>query len=995
VTADRTDAEASETPAPGAASETWIAPSLQDEFLRQSFDAIVITDRDLVVRVWNPASERLYGIPATAVVGRPFGEIIVTLETTGQTIDSSAELADLEASGIWRRRIIHRPRMGPLSGQEVVVDSIVTLLQDPDGTPIGALAVNRDVTSSARLEAELAALGSLVVATGRARTKVEVAQAALEILCRATGADAGLVTSIDRTYEAAAHVGISQATIDAVVSYGRIGGPLAQALEAPDSFVSAAVAVAPLREDVRAAVLAEGIEHLIVVGLHLANRLTGLLALGWRHQSPREPSRPIMHQAAALVAASLENARLLDTVESGLNQERLLTQRMRALVELTRLPETTASSVVVIERLMSDYGAVIGADGSVYARVEGDRLVLAAVDGIDAADAGPFVNRPLASLPLTAGLASGAPASLVPLDDWVPAEAQATVTNHGFQTVAAFAIRGDEGLEGVLLSLFRRPIEQLEIDERTLESIGRVLDISLANRRLREVVSASERRYRELFEHAPDALLVESLGGVVIDANPAALRLYGGDLIGHPVADIVATEPARVDAEDASAMTRSVGIGRRLDGGTFPQDVELRSIEYGGERRIMAIVRDLTERTRMQAELVQAQKMDAIGLLVAGVAHELNNPLASIVGFSHLIRTDPNLPTDLRNQADMLVQEANRTRVIVQNLLDFAKLRPPERVDIELRPLLDSVLGLQSYVLTRNRLTVDLDLAPDLPPLSVDRSQLQQVLINLTVNAAQAIFELGRPGTIRIHARRSTDTWGPTVRIEVSDDGPGVPPAVLDRLFMPFVTTKEPGAGTGLGLSVSFGIIASHGGTLRHERNADGGATFIIELPVGRAERGLSDSPQPDLGPDGVMTPGRSIEPVVPPPLADPAVRVLVLDDEAAIRDFLGRVLKRNGYEAILADTGASALEIVRTDPPDVILCDHRMAGMNGTEFHAAVMEIAPSLGARFAFMSGDVLNPTLREFAENRGVHLLAKPFDIAAVDSMVATLIAAAEPV
>jgi CheY-like chemotaxis protein len=144
----------------------------------------------------------------------------------------------------------------------------------------------------------------------------------------------------------------------------------------------------------------------------------------------------------------------------------------------------------------------------------------------------------------------------------------------------------------------------------------------------------------------------------------------------------------------------------------------------------------------------------------------------------------------------------------------------------------------------------------------------------------------------------------------------------------------------------------------------------------------------------GVSTSDRRVDAPGPSAHVDRPVRVLVLDDEAAIRDFLGRVLRRSGYEPILADTGARALEIVRTDPPDVILCDHRMAGMNGTEFHAAVMEIAPSLGARFAFMSGDVLNPTLREFAEDRGVHLLAKPFDIAAVDSMVATLMAAGEP-
>jgi CheY-like chemotaxis protein len=408
----------------------------------------------------------------------------------------------------------------------------------------------------------------------------------------------------------------------------------------------------------------------------------------------------------------------------------------------------------------------------------------------------------------------------------------------------------------------------------------------------------------------------------------------------------------------------------------------------------------------MQAELVQAQKMEAIGLLVAGVAHELNNPLAAIVGFSHLLRTDPNLPPDLRHQSDLLVQEANRTQVIVQNLLDFARQRPPERVEAELRPLIDSVLGLQSYVLARNRMKVIVDLEPGLPPLSVDRSQLQQVLINLTVNATQAIRALDRAGTIRIQARTVAGEGGrPTVRIEIADDGPGVPAAVVDRLFMPFVTTKEPGEGTGLGLSVSFGIVASHGGTLRHEPNRDGGATFIIELPVGPVPATeAAPTPGPARSPGAPPDPGTAATPASEPasaaaapsraaaPAAPPErrLRVLVLDDEPAIREFLGRVLARNGHEPILAETGATALQIVRTDPPDVILCDHRMAGMNGTEFHAAVMEIAPRLAGRFAFMSGDVLNPELREFADARGVHLLAKPFDIAAVGAIVSTLVA-----
>jgi CheY-like chemotaxis protein len=216
---------------------------------------------------------------------------------------------------------------------------------------------------------------------------------------------------------------------------------------------------------------------------------------------------------------------------------------------------------------------------------------------------------------------------------------------------------------------------------------------------------------------------------------------------------------------------------------------------------------------------------------------------------------------------------------------------------------------------------------------------------------------------------------------------------------MPFVTSKEPGEGTGLGLSVSFGIVANHGGSLHYEPNPGGGAIFIIELPV-EAAPGLPTLP---------TQPGRPAAPAAPsaarptsaasgdgpPPPDDPTpaskpLRVLVLDDESSIRDFLGRVLTRQGFEPILATSGASALDVVRSDPPDVILCDHRMAGMSGTEFHSAVTDIAPHLGRRFAFMSGDVLNPELRDFAQARGIHLLAKPFDISTVGAVIATLLA-----
>jgi two-component system NtrC family sensor kinase len=254
--------------------------------------------------------------------------------------------------------------------------------------------------------------------------------------------------------------------------------------------------------------------------------------------------------------------------------------------------------------------------------------------------------------------------------------------------------------------------------------------------------------------------------------------------------------------------------------------------------------------------------------------------------------------------------------------------------------------------------------------------------------------------------------------MSITDDGPGVPPDLRSHLFVPFLVTKAPGDGPGLGLSVSFGIIAGHGGTLRHEAGPGGvGATFIIELPVspdgsptertdpaepaasrsGKRRAHPSTAASDDPTAAGPAPASVSPATAIPAPAtAAPAIapgggaplRILVLDDEASIRDFLARILRRNGYEPIAAIDGASALEIVRSNPPRAILCDHRMAGMTGIAFHEAVAAIDASLARRFAFMSGDVLNAELHEFAVSRGIVLLAKPFDIETVGRTVAQI-------
>ena len=852
---------------------------------------------------------------------------------------------------------------------------------------------------AARLEDELAALGSLAVETGRARSPEEVAETALGVLCRATAADAGLILSVDRRFEATASVGLSAASIGVIQAYGAIGDRLAKTLERVDTAFSVPLEDAPVGPDIQAALRADGISHVAFVGMRVHGKLAGVLGLGWREPTLTRPSGPVLLQAAALVASALENARLLQRVEQGLEQERSLTARLGTLVELTRLPVDAGDESAMARDLLERIASLLGAVGGSVIRIGNGRLQTLASHGIDPELVQLQGARPATEWGFAKRFAAGTDAYVETIDDaTVSGSTLEASRGRGFQAYAAFPIRDGGRLEGVLIAVFAQPASELPIDDRTLEAIGRVLDISFANQRLRAVAVASEERYRTLFERSPYALVVQTLDDVVVDANPAAYELYGEGLIGRHVRDLAVIDDdeivrTREVVLDAGTSTW-VGTGLRLDGSTFPEEVESARIRIGDEDRILARIRDTTERDRLQQELLQAQKMEAIGLLVAGVAHELNNPLASIVAFSQLIRTDPHLPEELHHHADLLIQESNRTRRIVQNLLDFARQRPPERVPTSLHELIDGVLALQSYSFGPSRIEAILDIPDDLPNVPLDRAQIQQVLVNLTLNAAQAIRTRGDRGKIWIAAkRRDGDDTTPTVQLTITDDGPGIPEELRSRLFVPFFTTKAPGEGTGLGLSVSFGILAGHGGTLRYEPGPNGrGTSFILELPVDSAQPPAAETPLAAIaslraatvaaGP----TPGKRRAPTAE--RSRPA-RVLVLDDEPSIRDFLARILRRNGIEPIVAADGLSALEVIRNDPPDAILCDHRMAGMTGTNFHNAVVEIAPELATRFAFMSGDVLNPELHEFASERGIGVLAKPFDIESVERTIAALL------
>jgi signal transduction histidine kinase/CheY-like chemotaxis protein len=358
-----------------------------------------------------------------------------------------------------------------------------------------------------------------------------------------------------------------------------------------------------------------------------------------------------------------------------------------------------------------------------------------------------------------------------------------------------------------------------------------------------------------------------------------------------------------------------------------------------------------------QCQLVQSEKLSGIGEFVAGVAHELNNPLTTVTGFAELLHKNC---TDGRqkHQLDMVHKSARRCHRIVQNLLSFARQHAPERKAVDVNALLQASAELLEYQMRTSNVELQFTLAPHLPTTHADPHQLQQVFVNLLNNARQAIEAHQPAGLVRITTLRGEEV----VRIVFHDNGPGIPPENLTKIFNPFFTTKEVGKGTGLGLSLCYGIIREHGGQIEVSSEPGDGAVFTVELPANGAQvRAEADTKFFTAADDSAFGKGR---------------RVLVIDDEEGILEMLGELLRQLGFEVDTANNGEAGLRRSTGQRYDAVFCDWKMPGLSGQQVYERLRTTQPAAAERIIFVTGDVANEQTRRFLEAEQRPFVAKPF-------------------
>ncbi|MGC8829532.1 MAG: ATP-binding protein [Verrucomicrobiia bacterium] len=494
---------------------------------------------------------------------------------------------------------------------------------------------------------------------------------------------------------------------------------------------------------------------------------------------------------------------------------------------------------------------------------------------------------------------------------------------------------------------------------------------------LKKSIKATEERYRILFEQAAEAIIITDVENLeIIDLNKAAEKIL----------DVQSVEDARkyflnefcyVDEQQSSLLKSGDEWVKYLcsqrplylkqkSGGIVAVEVDCSAVRFGEKNAYQFFIRELTERARLEQQLRQAEKLAALGQMISGVAHELNNPLSVVKGYLEVILKSHDLSPQTRADLEKVAKESDRAINLVKNFLTFAQKRALKRDPININEIIKDVMDLRKFTTKIAKVEVKYDLLPALPITLADPEQIKQVVVILVNNALQAMEKCPPPHRLNLR----TSLVDNMIRVEVQDNGPGVPPHLEERIFEPFFTTKEVGAGTGLGLSIAHSIIAEHKGKIYHRRPSEGGACFVFEIPVVAPEVSqgtVSEQTAPELKP------------------ASYPASVLVVDDEPAVEDMIAEILQLIGYTPFKCNSAIEALAILEQKDFDVILSDIRMPGMDGKQFYERLKVQKPKYAERVIFLTGDTINKETQDFLNSTGNLHLPKPFQLAAVQEAV----------
>jgi len=485
----------------------------------------------------------------------------------------------------------------------------------------------------------------------------------------------------------------------------------------------------------------------------------------------------------------------------------------------------------------------------------------------------------------------------------------------------------------------------------------------LANSRLYEMVRRSEAEWETAFNALAEGIAVVGPTGAVLRANRALAGLaelpeaelvgrnFGEMIFGEPEAVAGLIEAAYRGERTAPLVVRSEDSHRVLRLTAAP----LAGTEPGS---VVILIEDVTEQRLLEAQIIQSDKMASIGQLVSGVAHELNNPLTSIAGLAELLLERPPHPELPREHLRVIHDQAERAGRIVRNLLTFARKGVAEKTAVDLREVVARTSLLITYELRLHGIELDSDLSPDATVVLGDRYELQQVLLNLVTNAVQAVSGLPEETPRRITLSTSRTDDGKAV-LRVRDSGPGVPDHLVPYLFTPFFTTKAPGEGTGLGLSLSYGLVKAHGGVLEYEAPPQGGAEFRVTLPLFPSEIARTVEPGPHAGN------GRSAE-----------RRILVVDEDPTVHRLVSALFTPEGHAVVAVRTGEQGLRLAREREYDLIIADVHAATGPAELFADALLEACPGASSRLVVAcSGEEELPG--QLAQ-QPVHRVRKPFNL-----------------